>query len=265
MNRCLTTLLLSALCAGCVAMPRQPEGAVVRSLHTVAVVPVAEVGTASKPAPRPSTSAGGRGAGEVLLMTPAGLALVFVAMPVVVGKMIADSAAATDEPRTVEAGQVDLAWPTAEFAQATVGKLNVTGGRRVRLADGYLRVAGVTAGFTNPIKCWYAEDVTTVDYAAVGLGTFDGILEVATPLWQEPGERGVLSVLMRLVDPRTRQVLGRARHWTFNVANPGVIKNLLIPPFFLPNAKGEEFVQAVKARGDELIIACLEDLGLTSK
>jgi hypothetical protein len=258
---CTALALASVLyLAGCGTMPRRPEDAVVQSLHTVAILPVAEAGARSAPPP-PTPATGGGAGGDILpglLGTPVGLALVFVAAPFVLGKAIADSAAATDEPRTFEPELSSPAWPTVDLAQAAVSKLDATGLHQARLANGYLRVAGVSAAFTNPITRWYAEDVSTIDYAATGLGTFDGVLEIGTSLWQYPDSYGVLTVSMRLVDPRTRQVVGRARHWTLETLT-------VTTSYFSSRVSEKEFQQVVKARGDELLSACLEDLGLTSK
>ena len=137
--------------------------------------------------------------------------------------------------------------PTAGLAQMAAEILQPSGGRTVYLVDGYLRLPrvdrsqypiAVASEGQARIQRWYNEDVTAIDYRGLGRDGLDAILEV--------GILGVLKrthpkghVLVRLGDPTTKQVLGRAEDWPFR--------------------------GSVETKARDLVTECLKDLGLIAE
>ena len=134
--------------------------------------------------------------------------------------------------------------PTAGLAQRAAEILQRSGGRTVYLVDGYLRLPRVdraqypmavaSEGHAR-IARWYDEDVTAIDYRRLGRDGLDAILEVAI-VGDLKSTHPKGRVLVRLVDPTTKQVLGRARDWPFR--------------------------GSVETKARDLVTECLKDLGL---
>ena len=138
---------------------------------------------------------------------------------------------------------------TVDLAKAAAEILQQHEARTVYLVDGYLRLPRVDRsqhpgevvdeGNTR-IKRWYNEDVTQIDYSGLRHEGLDASLEIGTlGFW----------VVMRLVDPTTKQVLGRARSMI-----PMFSGRQVQPP--------EQWDEAVRR---EMLTQCLTDLGLIAE
>jgi hypothetical protein len=245
MKRGLAVLVLVAFCAGCTPLKQAPGATVLGSLRTIAVIPV------EPPAPYVYRPLFGRSLGDELLkgaaMSPAGFPVVVVYAIYRAGEAMSKAAALPDGTLTVE---TDLpsgsGMPTMDLAKAAAATLQRHAGRTVYLVDGYLRLSGVErsqspADVESDVRTriirWYKEDATRIDYSGLGLPGLDAILEVGIL------EYYPLQVMVRLVDPTTKQVLGRARDW----------KNPSLFPVPYSWTKGEP---------TDLITQCLKDLGL---
>jgi hypothetical protein len=244
MKRGLAVLVLVAFCAGCTPLKQTPEATVLASLRTIAVIPVEPPGLFVY---RPLR---GSGPGDERLKqavsSPFALPFVLVYGIYRVGEGVSKATALPDGTLTVEkelpSGSGML---TMDLAKAAAETLQRHEGRTVYLVDGYLRLpevdlsqspANVEADVRTRIIRWYKEDAMRIDYSGLGLEGLDAILEVAIL------EFHPLQVMARLVDPTTKQVLGRARDWK----NP----SLFPVPY---SAKGQP---------SDLITQCLKDLGL---
>ena len=233
MQRCLAVIVLAALCVGCGTAPRTPDATVLPSLRTIAVIPV------EPPEPReaslpwvPQTGTGF----AVLVGVP--LLIYATGLAVQEGR---EMAALPEGTLTVERGG---GVPTAGLAQMAAEILQPSGGRTVYLVDGYLRLPrvdraqypmAVASEGDARIRRWYDEDVTAIDYRGLGRDGLDAILEVA--ILGDPKSTHVKGhVLVRLVDPTTKQVLGRATDWPFT--------------------------GSVETKARDLVTECLKDLGL---
>jgi len=137
--------------------------------------------------------------------------------------------------------------PTAGLAQMAAEILQPSGGRTVYLVDGYLRLPrvdrsqypiAVASEGQARIQRWYNEDVTAIDYRSLGRKGLDAILEVAI-LGDLKSTAPKGHVLVRLGDPTTKQVLGRAEDWPFR--------------------------GSVERKARDLVTECLKDLGLISE
>jgi len=134
--------------------------------------------------------------------------------------------------------------PTAGLTQRAAEILQRSGGRTVYLVDGYLRLPrvdrsqypmAVASEGDARIRRWYDEAVTAIDYRRLGRDGLDAILEVAiVGDLKSTAPKG--RVLVRLVDPTTQQVLGRAADGPFR--------------------------GSVETKARDLVTECLKDLGL---
>ena len=229
----LAALVLVAFTSGCLASPRTPDATVLPALRTIAVIPVEPPEPPESCLPR----LGGPLAG--LLLVP--LLIYGTGLAVQEGR---EMAALPEGTLTVERGG---GVPTAGLAQMAAEILQPSGGRTVYLVDGYLRLPrvdraqyplAVASEGAARIGRWYNEDVTAIDYRGLGRDGLDAILEV--------GILGVLKrthpkghVLVRLGDPTTKQVLGRAEDWPFR--------------------------GSVETKARDLVTECLKDLGLIAE
>jgi hypothetical protein len=99
-------------------------------------------------------------------------------------------------------------------------------------------------------------DVSTIDYASLGSAKSDVILEVGVLNYEYGLERVILQVWVKLIDPSTRQVLGRARSFEQSTAQP-------LAPLLQNDAQGMK--RLVLEMGNRLLAKCLADVGLASE
>jgi len=263
MKRCLAVLVLAAFCTGCIALQRTPEATVLHSLRTIAVIPMEASGPATPPPPGGSggglccVGALGPGAGPVVAVVAAGLLVYGI-------YRLADAANNPAPPLpegtlTVERErQAGGGMLTVDLAKAAAEALQRSAGRTVYLVDGYVRVPGV-AQAPSPYEAelqmnkwilhWYGEDVTSTDYSGLTLEGVDAILEVGLYLYGSTVQDTLtgLGVMVRLVDPATKRVLGRAKDWL---------------PLFFRTRKPGSVEQQARAWGQELVTRCLKDMDL---
>jgi hypothetical protein len=145
-----------------------------------------------------------------------------------------------------------------DLAKTAAEALRRDAARNVYLVDGYVQLRS-TDPSQSPAEArpevperllrWYNEEVASADYSSLGLDGLDALLEVGIDLYDYDahGRLTKLGVMVRLVDPATKQVLGRAkdsRTTDFRAAKPELPK------------------QRDKAVGRELVTQCLKKLGL---
>jgi hypothetical protein len=151
--------------------------------------------------------------------------------------------------------------PSVEYARTAVVVLQQRGFRGARMIDAYVRLPiadrSVTWHLENwmaPIRRWYNAGVSNVDYASIGSAQADVILEVGVSNYEYAFERLILQVWVKLVDPDTGQVLGRARNFEQSAAQP-------LAPLLQSDAEGMK--RLVVEVGNRLLARCLDDVGLT--
>jgi hypothetical protein len=165
------------------------------------------------------------------------------------------------ETAVIESGKEGQAWmPSAEFAKKAANTLQQAGYGDVRLFDGYIKLPisdrSITWHMENwlgPIRRWYDSEVSAVDYAAINLDNTDALLEVGILNYECAMGKLLLQVFVRLIDPRTRRVLGRARESFF--PDTGSLAPLL-------QNDGERIKGLILDTGDGLIVKCLRDIRL---
>jgi len=152
--------------------------------------------------------------------------------------------------------------PTFILAQEAASQLN---GERIKaiLSKHYYRLP-IASGdrnanlgnWRNAVEQWYEQNVSSVDYRQHGLEHIDAVLEVGIQTYSIFNAQTSLQVLVKLVDPNTRQVIGRINATTFSVEDS---------PESLLNNEAERFKWLVAGMGAQLVTEGLSGLGLPLK
>jgi len=126
----------------------------------------------------------------------------------------------TGEPRSLEDVLADpTTWlPTRALADEAAAQLRRGCSCTVATTETYLRLPVGDRAATwhmenwyKPIRAWYAEDHAGRRYAQSPASDHVLILETGLLNYEWEGSRLIVQVLMKLVDPRTGQVIGRVR------------------------------------------------------
>ena len=152
--------------------------------------------------------------------------------------------------------------PTLILAQEAVSQLN-RGGLKAVLSKYYYPLP-IASGdrnanlgnWHNAIEQWYNQNMSSVDYRQLGLEHVDAVLEVGIRTYRIFDAQTSLQVLIKLIDPNTRQVIGRISDKTFSVEDS---------PQTLLSQKAEKFKQLMTGMGAQLITRGFSDLGLPLK
>lgn len=108
----------------------------------------------------------------------------------------------------------------------------------------------------NAIEQWYSQNQSSVDYRESSLENVDAVLEVGIETYRIFDAQTSLQVLIKLIDPNTRQVIGRNSAKTFSVEDS---------PQTLLNHEAEKFKQLMTEMGAQLVARGFSDLGLPLK
>lgn len=152
--------------------------------------------------------------------------------------------------------------PTFILAQEAVSQLN---GKRAKamLSKHYYRLPIASedrnanlGNWRDAIEQWYGQDMSSVDYRQPGLEHVDAVLEVGIQTYSIFNAQTSLQVLVKLVDPNTRQIIGRISAKDFSAEDS---------PQSLLNDEAKQFKQLVADMGAQLITDGLSGLGLQLK
>jgi len=294
MKRWHLVLFLCVFMSGCVSSQIIPKGSVVPSLRTISVVPIecmplllhpdtkdnkkaidALMQSDTRPASASAPSVSGPGislsrSAAPLINAPVATIRTGASVLAVIGGtgMLLEAASAgkevPGETAVIEMGQPSEIWmPSVEYAKTAMVKIQQAGSREVRIIGGYIKLPIMDRSITwhmehwlGPIRRLYNSDVSTVDYAVIGSDHADAILEVGIFSYEYGSERLILQVFVRLVDPRTKQVLGRARNYAASKTGP-------LAPLLQNDAEGMKRI--ILQTGNHLLTKCLAEIGLTSE
>ena len=103
------------------------------------------------------------------------------------------------------------------------------------------------------VRDWYAQDQSTVDYRQPGIGPVDAVLEIGVGSYRIFEGQTSLQVLLKLIDPGTGRVIGRARAEDISVEGSALA---------LLGHEGENFKSVVTRMGTRLLTNGLSELGL---
>lgn len=149
--------------------------------------------------------------------------------------------------------------PTPVLAQQAVAQLN---GERVkaRLSKQHSRLPMASedrnanlGNWHDAIEQWYGQNMSSVDYRPSDLEQVDALLEVGIGTYRIFNAQTSLQVLVKLIDPKTRQVIGRTRARTFSAEDS---------PQTLLSQDAEKFKALVTLMGTQLLTRAFGDLGL---
>jgi len=171
-------------------------------------------------------------------------------------------AASENTPGLEPTASLEETWaPTLVLAREAVSQLT-SGGLKAVSAGHYYRLpisprdrARDLTEWRSAIRQWYNQDASPVDYRLHGPERIDAVLEVGIGTYRIFETQMPLQVLVKLINPATRQVIGRAGVEVFPVK--GTAQTLLAH-------EAEKFKETVAETGAQLIRRGLGDLGLLS-
>jgi hypothetical protein len=265
MMNTIALILIAVMCSGCVTAQRIPPESTVKGLRVITVVPIeappllvhpktdadrAAVTGAGLGAPGPGGSVNG---GYLLLLPLVG----FVGTAGIYG-------IASSTPRAGEAIIIvrqSAPWmPTPALAQTASQLLQRVGTREVVVVEGYgqlpIKDRSVNVFLENwmaPIRRWYNAEVSTLDYTQLGTPRADVVLEVGVLNYEYIGNRMLLQVMVKMSDPTTKQVLGRARSYDHPKGESLAV---------MLRDQGQPMQHLIETLGESLLTQCLKDLGL---
>jgi len=167
---------------------------------------------------------------------------------------------AADMQPTSPAASLRDSWaPSLALAQQAVAQLN--GDRiKAKLSSQPFRLAMASkdrntnfGNWHDAIEQWYGQDISSVDYRPSDLEQVDALLEVGIGNYRIFNAQTSLQVLVKLIDPKTRQVIGRTRARTFSAEDS---------PQTLLSQDAEQFKQLVTRMGTQLLTQAFGGLGL---
>ncbi len=160
-------------------------------------------------------------------------------------------------------GKTHYWMPTVVLAQRIASQLSSDGAIKAILSERYYKLPlaeeARTAHLENwsyPIRQWYNQATASIDYSRFGAEPVDAVFEVGLGGYSIREEQVELQVLMKLVDPHTKQVLGRTRTQTYPALGHA--------PALL-SGDGENFKHFVTQTGTRLIADGLRYFGFLSE
>lgn len=167
--------------------------------------------------------------------------------------------AADMQPTSPDALLPDTWTPSQALARQVVEQLN--GGRiKAKLSEQYYRLPMASedrnanlGNWHDAIEQWYGQDMSSVAYRPSDLEQADALLEVGIGTYRIFNAQTSLQVLVKLIDPKTRQVLGRTRATTFSAEDS---------PQTLLSQNADKFKQLVSLMEKQLLNRTFDDLGL---
>ncbi|MGZ5526720.1 MAG: hypothetical protein ACXWFF_17065 [Methylomonas sp.] len=167
---------------------------------------------------------------------------------------------AADMQQTLPDASLPDSWtPTLVLSQQAVALLN--GDRiKAKLSNQPSRLPMASedrnanlGNWHDAIEQWYGQDISSVDYRPSDLEQVDALLEVGIGTYRIFNAQTSLQVLVKLIDPKTRQVIGRTRARAFSAEDS---------PQALLSQDTEKFKQLVTLLGTQLLTQAFGDLGL---
>ena len=267
-------LLVAVVASGCVAIQRTPTETTVSGLRAIAIVPVEAPPLFLESwteADRAAVAAAGLAlpARQDIGGLYSGWYLLFGAFcgPLcgMVGEFYASSRPRAGETATMTRAEPPPWMLTAGLARTAAQLLQRAGTREAFVVEGYVqlpiehRSVNVKQGIVEmenwmaPIRRWYNSEVPIIDYTQLGAPRADVILEVGVLGYGYQIIRLLLQVVVKLSDPTTKQVLGRARNLSMTKAEP--LAQML-------QDQGQPLRRLIETTGEALLTQCLKDLGL---
>ncbi len=175
---------------------------------------------------------------------------------------IAARRSAAASRRIVELLSQDGPWePTKVLAQEAASRLSAAGQRRVTASPKIQPIPGLahrhnplTKNWQGPIRVWYGQTESPDLYQGETTAKMDAVVEIAILHYEiTPDNQLSLQVLVKVVDPVTGQMIGRAR----------AAERFAVGPYdqaFTRNLK--QFKESFAQQGKDQVARCLAEAGL---
>jgi hypothetical protein len=267
--------LIALMTSGCVSVSRIPTSTAAAGLKTILVVPLEAPPIFLEPASEADRAAIASAGlelptrqGRVIIVFP-----LFWPLPSLVGTLAVESVflAATSKPLESESGafvkrEGDSGMTTEMLARKAAEMLQDRTSRQVLLAGGYIKLdiadrsmnvqhgIGEMENWLAPTRRWYNAEMPLFEYKQTDLGDADAVLEIGLQNYAYLQHFLSLVVSMKLIDPVTKQVLGRTRCGLFPVEGGSLAKLL--------DSHAEPLRNLVESIAEKHVRDCLTELGL---
>lgn len=153
--------------------------------------------------------------------------------------------------------------PSVELA-AEAARLLSAAGKVARISPDIQPIPGIeergmTFSMENwmaPIRSWYNDERPATRYAPHAAGQVSAVAELGVSNYEIQAGRLLLQVHVKLLDPASGQVIGRARASSFTELPS-------MDEVFATDA--ERLKQSVARAGNALVLSCLQELGVVPK
>lgn len=165
------------------------------------------------------------------------------------------------EALEIKLGEEDAWIPTIVLSQEAAGQITLEGKSAVILERKIQEIPGITdrnrtifmENWMAPIRAWYNQDISSIDYKSYRERKVDAVLEVGLSNLMLSRSILLVSVMLKLIDPATGKVLGRAR-------NAEIVEIKKMDKLFIDD--GLPFKELFAATGKKPVIKNLKYLGL---
>ena len=266
-GRILHYFLIVCVLSGCVSPQSIPNQSILNSVETIEIIPIEPPPLAGVPS---INDVGGLAIMTSLSMIPetgfqtgARVATILFA-----GWMLMQASTAglesDEDARLMDTLSLAGKWsPTIDLAEEARTQITSGFSRKINPIRFYYGLPVDDRGATwhmenwyGPIRRWYAEDQSSLDYSQIVSGDVDIVLELGLSNYELSGNMVLVQVMLKIIDPTTGNTLGRVR----NAAYPKVASfNDLIAN------DGKEFKQTFSRIGQGLIDESLKEIGLLPK
>ena len=283
MKRLFSALLILSLPCGCVRMQIRPPAETSGKLQTIAVVPMeapplefypfaagdarplqnllsqrkGDTGPLQSLAPERNIRIGG-GRGAVVI---SGIFMIIDLMDLKDLLVTLQEAPAVAKSLEIKLGDEEAWIPTIVLSQEAAGQITLEGKSAVILERKIQEIPGITnrdrtiflENWMAPIRAWYNQDISPYDYRSYRERNVDAVLEVGLCNYTLGRTFMLVQVMLKLIDPATGNVLGRARNVEF-------VEVKKMDKLFIDN--GLQFKELFAATGKKPVIENLKYLGL---
>ncbi|OAH98401.1 hypothetical protein A1332_20635 [Methylomonas methanica] len=255
-------LALPCLLAACTAPSIKPAASQIDQLHSFLIVPVQAPPLEVIPDLIERRDPAYRHAQNMALGFALPTELYQTVGGIVIAGMVSDSQAADVDGITTAAptaaggsANTELVWTPARAAAQKLRSLLAAENRKGELSREYYQLP--TAGdaslqhWHQAIQTWYGQNITPIDYTA--MGSYDAVIEVGIGRYRIFEGQTSLQLLIKLIDPVSRNVIARTLSESFKVDDQALAS--------LDNG-GEAFKQLISDMAVPLLRQSLGDIGL---
>ena len=259
-SRIFAVLLAASAATGCVGPQVEPDSETVSNANNIYLVPM------EPPPLQIDASYAATGPASIVHFLPrytVGMARTVGVLSgvVVLLELSAASHRQLEYPTLAQPAETWL--PSVEFTHEAARLLTATG-KTPSISSEIQPIPGVKErgrtvlmeNWMAPIRSWYNDESPSKRYAALAVKNVDAVAEVGISNYEIHAGRLLLQVHVKLIDPESGKLLGRARASSFTELPP-------MDELFAADAK--QFKESVSRAGNKLLMTCLQEIGMVSK